>query len=184
MHVSDEVEDQTFAVAYKVLAIVAADRASRNYEIFHNAQRRQLATHVSEYEKFEKEKPLMQRAKDWATENRYSIVFGSWLASMGIALAIVRRNPYLSAGQKLVQSRVYAQGLTLAVLLASFGLEGLDAAKSRGRWETVKVLDPSDPLHQRLIDKKIHHEKYQGEDQWMGKLNQLRPANDHFAHLL
>jgi len=86
---------------------------------------------------------------------------------MGLALAIVRRNPYLSTGQKLVQSRVYAQGLTLAVLLASFGIEASDATAKRGRWETIKVLDPADPAHKRLIEKKIHHERYEGEDQWM-----------------
>jgi hypothetical protein len=128
-----------------------------------------LSQHQSEYSKYEQTKPFGTRARDWAAENRYSIVFTSWLASMGIALALVRRNPYLSTGQKLVQSRVYAQGLTLAVLLASFGIEASDATAKRGRWETIKVLDPKDPAHKRLIEKKIHHERYEGEDQWMGK---------------
>ena len=86
---------------------------------------------------------------------------------MGIALGIVGRNPYLSGQQKLVQARVYAQGLTVAVLLASFALEANDAGKGKGRWETVKVLDPNDPTHKHMIEKRIHHERYQGEDQWM-----------------
>jgi hypothetical protein len=128
-----------------------------------------LLRRETDYDRFEAQKPFTTRARDWAAENRYSIVFASWVASMGIALAIVRRNPYLSTGQKLVQSRVYAQGLTLGVLLASFGIEASDVTAKRGRWETVKVLDPSDPSHKRLIDKRIHHERYEGEDQWMGK---------------
>ena len=86
---------------------------------------------------------------------------------MGAALGLVGRNPYLTGAQKLVQARVYAQGLTLAVLIGSFALEARDANKGQGRWETVKVLDPSDPMHKRLIEKKIHHERYAGEDQWM-----------------
>jgi len=147
--------------------IIGADKASRNFELHRNAQALAYSQHVSEAEKLEHQKPLFTRAKDWAGDNRYSIVFTSWLASMGIALAIVRRNPYLSVGQKLVQSRVYAQGLTLAVLLASFGLEASDAARKKGRWETVKVLDPKDPLHKRMIEKQVHHERYEGEDQWM-----------------
>jgi len=147
--------------------IIAADRASRRYETEHNAQRLALSQHHTEYAEYEKTKPLATRARDWAADNRYSIVFTSWLASMGIALAIVRRNPFLSTGQKLVQSRVYAQGLTLAVLLASFGIEANDATKGKGRWETIKVLDPADPAHKRLIEKRIHHERYEGEDQWM-----------------
>lgn len=86
---------------------------------------------------------------------------GSWI--------MVNRNPYLSGSQKLVQARMYAQGGTLAALLASFALEGADAAKGRGRWETIKVVDPNDPEHKHVIEKRIHHERYAGEDQWRGK---------------
>ncbi len=31
------------------------------------------------------------------------------------------------------------------------------------------VLDPNDPEHKKLIEKKIHHEDYEGQDLWMGK---------------
>lgn len=86
---------------------------------------------------------------------------------MGIALGLVGRNPYLTGAQKLVQARVYAQGLTIAVVIISLAFEGTDSAQGRGRWETVKVLDPKDPEHKHMIEKKIHHEKYAGEDQWM-----------------
>lgn len=96
-------------------------------------------------------------------------MFGSWVASLGIALGLVGRNPYLTGAQKLVQARVYAQGLTLAVVVASLGLEANDSSKRQGRWETVKVLDPKDPTHKHMIEKKVHHERYSGEDQWLGE---------------
>jgi hypothetical protein len=148
-------------------SIIGADRASANFDLHHNKQRLALSQHVSDYDRYERQKPLSERARDWAAENRYPIVVAAWAASMGVAFALVRKNPYLTASQKIVQSRVYAQGLTIAVLLGSFAFEANDATKQRGRWETVKVLDPTDPLHQRLIEKKIHHERYEGEDQWM-----------------
>ena len=88
---------------------------------------------------------------------------------MAVAFGLVNRNPYWTAAQKLVQARVYAQGLTLAVLVASFALEGNDMRTGKGRWETVKVLDPNDPEHKKMIEKRIHHEAYAGEDQWMGE---------------
>ena len=91
---------------------------------------------------------------------------------MGIALALVGRNPYLSGAQKLVQARVYAQGLTLAVLVATAAFEIGDANEGQGRWETVKIVDPNDPTHKHMIEKRIHHEKYAGEDQWRGQLTQ------------
>lgn len=102
----------------------------------------------------------------WLGENRYGIVFGSWVASMGAALGLVGRNPYLTGQQKLVQARVYAQGLTLAVVIISLAFETTDSAKGKGRWETVKIIDPKDPEHKHIIEKKIHHERYAGEDQW------------------
>lgn len=85
---------------------------------------------------------------------------------MGAALGLVGRNPYLTGQQKLVQARVYAQGLTLAVVIISLAFETTDNATGKGRWETVKILDPNDPTHQHYIEKKVHHERYAGEDQW------------------
>lgn len=103
----------------------------------------------------------------WLQKNRYSIVFGSWVASMGAALGIVGRSPYLTTQQKLVQARVYAQGFTIAAVIVSLAFEGGDRMGGTGRWETVKMLDPNDPTHKHMIEKKIHHERYAGEDQWM-----------------
>ena len=88
---------------------------------------------------------------------------------MGIALALVGRNPYLTGAQKLVQARVYAQGLTVAVLIITAAFEIGDRNKGEGRWETIRVLDPDDPTHKNLIEKKVHHEEYKGEDQWRGE---------------
>ena len=94
---------------------------------------------------------------------------GSW--------TLVNRNRYLSGSQKLVQARMYAQGSTLVALLTSFAIEGNDAAKGTGRWETIKVLDPNDPEHKHLIEKRIHHERYAGEDQWRGKSFSVPPGD-------
>lgn len=101
-------------------------------------------------------------------ENRYKIVGVSWVASMAAALTIVGRSPYLSTTQKLVQARVYAQGLTLAVLIATAVFEIGDRNKEEGRWETVRYADPNDPEHKKMLEKQVHHESYRGEDQWRG----------------
>ena len=85
---------------------------------------------------------------------------------MAIALGLVGRSPYLSTSQKIVQARVYAQGLTLAVLIATAAFEIGDRKDDKGRWETVKIIDPDDPEHKHLIEKKVHHERYAGEDLW------------------
>lgn len=149
-------------------AIISADKYSRAYEKNRHPEKDYVDSSTTVQQQIEAQKPTTQRMKDWATDNRYSIVFGSWVASMGTAFGLVGRNPYLSGQQKLVQARVYAQGLTLAVVIASLALEAKDKNQGEGRWETVKVLDPNDPTHKNMIEKKIHHERYAGEDQWMG----------------
>ena len=151
-------------------AIISADKASRNYETARDPQRRYRDRSKNDLQAAKASESTFQRLKDWGRENRYPIVTASWVASMGIALGLVGRNPYLTGAQKLVQARVYAQGLTLAVLIATAAFEVGDANKGRGRWETVKILDPNDPEHKHMIEKRIHHEAYEGEDLWRGKL--------------
>ncbi|KAH8880082.1 mitochondrial hypoxia responsive domain-containing protein [Thozetella sp. PMI_491] len=119
-----------------------------------------------------------KRFMEWGREHRYTIVFWSWVAAMGIALGAVGRNKYLTTSQKLVQARVYAQGLTIAVVLASAVFETADAKSGTGRWETVMIVDPNDPEHKHLIEKKIHKEDYEGQDLWKGKC-QSPPITGH-----
>lgn len=146
---------------------MTADSYSRNFERKRHADADYVNKSESTLAQLEADKSAGQKAKEWISEQRYPLVFGSWVASMGIAFGLVSRSPYLTGQQKLVQARVYAQGLTLAVLLASFALESNDMRVGKGRWETVKILDPEDPAHKRIIEKRIHHEAYKGEDQWM-----------------
>ncbi|KAK5120079.1 hypothetical protein LTR85_006560 [Meristemomyces frigidus] len=147
-------------------AIVSADSYSRRFEASRNPAKQYEDESQTLQDQIQAQKSTKQRTMDWLSQNRYGVVFGSWVASMGTALGLVGRNPYLSTQQKLVQARVYAQGLTIAVVIISLAFEGTDQATGSGRWETVKVLDPNDPTHKHLVEKKIHHERYAGEDQW------------------
>ncbi|KAL0935352.1 uncharacterized protein CTRU02_209942 [Colletotrichum truncatum] len=147
-------------------AIVNADRASIRYGHekdpmfgYQDATARAVAEAKAK-------ETTMQKFKQWGRENRYSIVFTSWLASMGVAFALVNRNKYLTGAQKLVQARVYAQGLAVVMLVVTAAFEMNDAKTGSGRWETVMIIDPEDPEHKHLIEKKIHKEDYEGQDLW------------------
>ncbi|KAK4465633.1 hypothetical protein QBC42DRAFT_8562 [Cladorrhinum samala] len=148
-------------------AIVWAERYSVKYQRSHDPMNNYLnAQHQAQELARQQAKTESEKLMDWGRENRYSIVFTSWIASMGLALAMVGKNKYLSTAQKLVQARVYAQGLTLAVLIATAAFETADAKSGKGRWETVMVLDPNDPEHKKLIEKRVHKEEYEGQDLW------------------
>ena len=150
-------------------AIVYADRLGIKYQ----RQQDPMATYQDRSKRAidiaRENESKYERFMEWGRDNRYGIVFASWLASMAVALALVQRAP-MSAAQKLVQARVYAQGLTVGVLIVTAAFEMNDAKKGSGRWQTVMVLDPNDPEHKHLIEKRIHKEEYEGQDLWMGKL--------------
>ncbi|KAI1327074.1 mitochondrial hypoxia responsive domain-containing protein [Xylariaceae sp. FL0255] len=147
-------------------AIVNAERYSNAYHLANNPMNFYKDQASRDAEVYRNQESSWERFRQFGAQNRYSIVFGSWVAAMGIALGMVGRNKYLTTSQKLVQARVYAQGLTLAVLVASAAFETADAKQGKGRWETIKVLDPNDPEHKHLIEKRIHKEEYEGQDLW------------------
>lgn len=148
--------------------IIAADRASRGFEATREGQRLYKDEAAQAAEQIEQSKDRMQRMWDLGKQYRYEIVTGSWVASLGAAWHMVSRIPGLTKAQKLVQARVYAQGLTLAVLIATAAFEVHDAHKGESRWQTVRVLDPNDPEHKRTIEKKVELEQYSGQNLWKG----------------
>ncbi|KAK6330507.1 hypothetical protein TWF696_003396 [Orbilia brochopaga] len=146
--------------------IVTAENASRNYEVnrYHSSSYKdESARLLAENREHMSGK---EKALEWGREHRYQIVGASWAASMAGSLALVYRDKYLTRAQKLVQARVYAQGLTLLVLLASAAFEISDARSGKRR-DVVMVPDPADPTGKRMIERKVHHEQYAGQDLWM-----------------
>ncbi|OBZ70409.1 Respiratory supercomplex factor 2, mitochondrial [Grifola frondosa] len=60
-----------------------------------------------------------EKVKDWSSRNQYKLILGSWALSMAIAGSIVMRNPHQSSAQKIVQARMWAQGLTVGVMIGA-----------------------------------------------------------------
>lgn len=52
-------------------------------------------------------------------DNKYGIIIGAWGASLWGSWAIVNRDKYMTVAQKAVQARVYAQAITVVLLLGT-----------------------------------------------------------------
>lgn len=134
--------------------IIAADHWSRAYEKAVNPIDREFKEREREKtEAANAGKSFTERAMEWGKQERYKIVGASWIASMIGSFTLVNRNKYLTGQQKLVQARVYAQFLTLGVLIASAAFEISDRNNETGRYETVRYVDPKDPEHKRMIER-------------------------------
>ncbi|KAF4949145.1 hypothetical protein FSARC_13563 [Fusarium sarcochroum] len=144
-------------------AIVNAERWSIAHQIAQDPKRNYRDQAALTAELIRENASAYERFTSYARENRYPIVFVSWLASMGLAFAIVSRSP-MNTANKVVQARVYAQGLTLAVLLVSAVFEMHDLKNGDSRWQIIRMVDPNDPT--KIIEQKVHKEEYEGQDLW------------------
>jgi len=64
----------------------------------------------------------MDKTVEVLSENRYKIITGIWLLSLYGSWVITNRDKMLTQAQKLYAARMYAQFLTVGLLLASVGL--------------------------------------------------------------
>jgi hypothetical protein len=80
---------------------------------------RELERVKTEDEKHWESLSMVAKGKEWAMKNQYKVILGSWALSMGIAAAVVMRNPYQSTPQKIVQARMWAQGLTIGTIIGA-----------------------------------------------------------------
>lgn len=148
--------------------IVAADHASRSFEAEHNAQLKWYQSHEQQrLDAAQAQLSMSQRLMQWARQEKYKIVGATWVASMIGSFVLVGRNPYLTGQQKIVQARVYAQGLTLAVLVASAAFEISDQRRGRG------ILDAANKLSKErskdaapLQEKPVSAERHEQGDLW------------------
>jgi hypothetical protein len=124
--------------------IIAADHASRQYE---NEQNAAYKWYENREERLRAEElrglSFTDRAAAFARREKYKIITGTWIASMIGSFVLVGRIPGLTGQQKLVQARVYAQGLTLGVLCASAAFEISDQRRGRGILDSKKKVDAS-----------------------------------------
>lgn len=112
------------------VATVFAEKAGEHYisdNMWDSVGKTEIERQAHESEERWNKLSTTEKAKDWAGRNQYSIIGGSWVASLGIAFGIVQRNKHQTFSQKLVQARMWAQGLTVGVLLVSAVLAGVNA---------------------------------------------------------
>lgn len=137
--------------------IIAADHGSRSYE----AQAHGKGQYLESREEQKREQAashmtMTDRFLDFARRERYKIVGGSWVASMIGSWSYVNRSPYLSGAQKIVQARMYAQGITLVILVATAAFEISEQKRAQNEANELRKKHAEVPSHER----------YEGEDLW------------------
>ncbi|ODV62857.1 Rcf2p [Ascoidea rubescens DSM 1968] len=104
-----------------LLISICAEEGSNNFDKIVYSSEHTQQTALKEYLRWQN---LSYREKtiELVSSNRYSIIVGAWAASLYGSWALVNRDPIMTKPQKIVQARMYAQFLTVALLLGSIGL--------------------------------------------------------------
>ncbi|TFK17116.1 hypothetical protein FA15DRAFT_629023 [Coprinopsis marcescibilis] len=63
-----------------------------------------------------------QKVTEWAFRHQYSLIVGGWAGGLAVAGGIISRNKFQTYPQKIVQARMWAQGLTIGLLLVAGAL--------------------------------------------------------------
>lgn len=109
-----------FIIPPTVLASICAEESSTRFEkkMYGGEETKDI---LAEHQRW-KQLPFSQKMVESLSNNKYKIIVASWAASMYGSWKLVDRDPYMTKAQKAVQARMYAQTLTVVLLLASIGL--------------------------------------------------------------
>ncbi|KAI0315977.1 hypothetical protein OF83DRAFT_1129385 [Amylostereum chailletii] len=118
------IQAKAFAVVLVVgpLFAIQTERRTVEFDEAHNwkgASVDLLAKRRSDKEASFERLSTVGRLRQWAIENQYKVILGSWAASMAVAGTLIMRDRHQSTSQKIVQARMWAQGLTIGILIGA-----------------------------------------------------------------
>ncbi|GJE84520.1 respiratory supercomplex factor 2, mitochondrial [Phanerochaete sordida] len=101
--------------------VISAEHAGQRFERehWHDLGKQELDAKAAREEQRWERLSVGDKVKDFASRHQYGIILGGWALSMGLSFGLIARNRYQSLPQKIVQARLWAQGLTLGVLIVA-----------------------------------------------------------------
>ncbi|SCU78096.1 LANO_0A02080g1_1 [Lachancea nothofagi CBS 11611] len=111
-----------------LLTSICAEEASTGFERMMYGTGSSSNAAVEEHQRW-KQLPWSERFIEGVSSNKYKIIVAAWAASMYGSWKFVDRDPIMTKTQKAVQARMYAQTVTVALLLGSIGLSMYEEKK-------------------------------------------------------
>ncbi|KAH9951719.1 hypothetical protein B0H21DRAFT_717202, partial [Amylocystis lapponica] len=111
--------------------VISAERAGIRFEKQHwtGVGKQELDTvHAREQARWDA-MTFRQKARDVAVRHEYGLIGSCWALSMVGAFGLIMRSPYQTFPQKIVQARMWAQGLTIGIIIAAGALTHSRRAK-------------------------------------------------------
>lgn len=127
-----------------VLTVILAEEASNKYDALkYSAEQNEFHDSVHDAQKQLAVPTINEKLFEKVYVNKYKIITAAWAGSLWGSWVLVNRDKIMTTSQKIVQARMYAQFITVALLLASVGLSVYENKlhpnkqnlKEQHRWE-------------------------------------------------
>lgn len=115
------IKTATFIMPPVVLTAICAENASTRFDEMMYGSGAESSQALEEHKRW-KNLSMTNKMVESLSNNKYKIITGLWAASLWGSWVIVNRDKIMTKTQKAVQARMYAQFITVALLLASMGL--------------------------------------------------------------
>jgi len=103
----------------------------------------------------EKKQTILEQVSD----NKYKFIMSGWAASMVGSYWLVNRDKFMTKSQKIVQARMYAQGITVILLLASVMLSVGASNNDKSRQGVVELTTADGkPVWEQVVDQEVARE--------------------------
>ncbi|KAI0092040.1 hypothetical protein BDY19DRAFT_928063 [Irpex rosettiformis] len=101
--------------------VISADHAGQKFEQAHwsDVGKQELDAEQARRQARWDSMTFRQKVGDFASRHEYGLIVGGWAACLAGSFGIIMRNKYQTMPQKIVQARMWAQGLTVGVLVVA-----------------------------------------------------------------
>lgn len=115
-----------------LLTAICAENASTNFDELMYGSGSESSQALEEHKRW-KNLSLKHKIVESLSDNKYKIITGLWAASLYGSWVFVNRDKIMTKTQKAVQARMYAQFITVALLLGSMGLSMYEQNMNPGK---------------------------------------------------
>ncbi len=116
-----------FIVPPTVLTVICAEEASNKYDALKYSSQYNEESQRESNQEWEK-LTTGQKVIESLSTHKYKIITSAWAGSLWGSWHLIDRDPIMTRPQKIVQARMYAQFITVLLLLGTIGLTTWEAS--------------------------------------------------------
>ncbi|CCF58678.1 hypothetical protein KAFR_0F00810 [Kazachstania africana CBS 2517] len=131
------VKTALFIMPPTVLTVICAEESSNKFDAMMYSSDYRSDRLLEEHKEWA-QKSIKEKIISSLSNNKYKIITGIWAASLYASWEIINRDKIMTTTQKAVQARMYAQFITVVLLLASVALSQYESKLQPNKFKLLE----------------------------------------------